>query len=192
MYRQTSPGQLSFENFYLPFGGKLSGANRWVKLATMIPWETFESSYSAQFSERRRAPAKSFRMALGALIAWLNPTFAPSCAAKRNPVEFGAKLAVSCVEGFFFIDHLDWEAFNAALDLPQQVEGYKDRFGVYPESVHTDAIYRTRANRQWCKARGIRLSGPPSGRPAATAKPNLDRQAQQDTRIRNAIEGKFG
>ena len=68
MYRQTSPGQLSFENFYLPFGGKLSGENRWVKLAAMIPWETFESSYAAQFSEDRGAPAKSFRMALGALI----------------------------------------------------------------------------------------------------------------------------
>jgi hypothetical protein len=68
MYRQTSPGQLSFENFYLPFGGKLSGKNRWVKLAAMIPWETFESSYAAQFSEGRGAPAKSFRMALGALI----------------------------------------------------------------------------------------------------------------------------
>jgi transposase, IS5 family len=76
--------------------------------------------------------------------------------------------------------------------LPQQVERHKDRFGVYPESVHADAIYRTRANRQWCKARGIRLSGPPLGRPAATTKPDLERQAQQDARIRNAIEGKFG
>ena len=67
MYRQTSPGQLSVENVYLPFGGKLSGENRWVKLAAMIPWETFETSYAAQFSEGRGAPAKSFRMALGAL-----------------------------------------------------------------------------------------------------------------------------
>jgi IS5 family transposase len=47
MYRQTSPGQLSFENFYLPFGGKLSGDNRWVKLAEMIPWEEFEASYAS-------------------------------------------------------------------------------------------------------------------------------------------------
>jgi IS5 family transposase len=68
MYRQSSPGQLSFETFYLPFGGKLSGKNRWVKLAAMIPWDAFESNYAAQFSEERGAPAKSFRMALGALI----------------------------------------------------------------------------------------------------------------------------
>ena len=40
MYRQSPTGQLSFENFYLPFGGKLSGENRWVRLAEL---ETFEN-----------------------------------------------------------------------------------------------------------------------------------------------------
>lgn len=443
MYRQTSPGQLSFENFYLPFGGKLSGENRWVKLAEMIPWEEFESSYAAHFAPSHGAPAKSFRMALGALIIkerlgvtdeetveqvrenpylqyflglseyrdqppfeasmmthfrrrlslevinqvneavvqrvlledtpagerlesdggstpeqgvsvgteasneasaenapeenppnqgqlLLDATVAPADIhyptdlhllnqarasserildqlwetvrqpgqrkprtyrqqARRNflkvakkrrpsrrqirkaigqqlrylrrnleqirqlvaagaglgvlsgfwyqrllviqevyrqqllmytqrqhrvdhrivslaqphvrpivrgkagtPVEFGAKLAISSVAGFCFIDHLDWDAFNEALDLPQQVEAYKARFGVYPESVHADQIYRTRANRQWCKDRGIRLSGPPLGRPPTGAKPELDQQARLDARIRNAIEGKFG
>ena len=68
MYRQSSPGQLSFQDFYLPFGGKLSPDNRWVKLAEMIPWEEFESTYASQFSEDIGAPAKGFRMALGALI----------------------------------------------------------------------------------------------------------------------------
>ena len=68
MYRQSSPGQLSFQDFYLPFGGKLSPDNRWVKLAEMIPWEEFESTYARQFSEDMGAPAKGFRMALGALI----------------------------------------------------------------------------------------------------------------------------
>ena len=68
MYRQSSPGQLSFEDFYLPFGGKLSPENRWVKLAEIIPWEEFESTYASQFSEDLGAPAKGFRMALGALI----------------------------------------------------------------------------------------------------------------------------
>ena len=68
MYRQSSLGQLSFEKFYLPFGGKLSAENRWVKLAEMIPWEAFESTYASQFSEDMGSPAKGFRMALGALI----------------------------------------------------------------------------------------------------------------------------
>lgn len=68
MYRHSTPGQLSFEDFYLPFGGKLSSENRWVKLAQLIPWQEFEAEYAALMSEGMGAPAKSFRMALGALI----------------------------------------------------------------------------------------------------------------------------
>ena len=68
MYQSSAKGKLSFENFYLPFSGKLSGENRWVKLAELIPWESFESEYAEQFSAGEGAPAKSFRMALGALI----------------------------------------------------------------------------------------------------------------------------
>jgi hypothetical protein len=68
MYRRSTPSQLSFENFYLPFGGKLSGENCWVKLAELIPWEEFEAHYAQQLSKDMGAPAKSFQMALGALI----------------------------------------------------------------------------------------------------------------------------
>ena len=68
MYQHSTPGQLSFENFYLPFGGHLSGENRWVKLAELIPWSEFEAAYAEQLSASQGAPAKSFRVALGALI----------------------------------------------------------------------------------------------------------------------------
>lgn len=87
---------------------------------------------------------------------------------------------------------MDWEAFNESGDLIEQVERYRQRFGCYPVSVHADQIYRTRANRAWCKARGIRLSGPPLGRPKASQKAALARQARQDAGIRNGVEGKFG
>ncbi len=39
MYRREHRHQLSFEDFFLPFGGKLSGDNRWIKLAELIPWD---------------------------------------------------------------------------------------------------------------------------------------------------------
>ncbi|WP_228052292.1 IS5 family transposase [Nodosilinea sp. LEGE 07298] len=449
MYRRPSPGQLSFEDFYLPFGGKLSGKNRWVKLAELVPWEAFETSYAEQFSESQGAPAKSFRLALGALIikerlgttdaetveqirenpylqyflgfheysdqapfeasmlshfrqrlslelvnqvnarlvedalaaeratpavengemaaesrdlqtpveassdaepssstesededeppmppnqgqliidasvtpadihyptdlhllnvarasserildylhnaiaqpgmrkprtyrqqarrAYLKvakqrratrqqirkaigqqlrylrrnlghirrlveagaplsvlsrfwyrrllviqevyrqqghlyqhrqrsiehrivslaqPHVRPIVRGKAGtPVEFGAKISISCVLGYCSLDRLDWEAYHEAADLPHQVEQYKARHGYYPESVHADQIYRTRTNRAWCKERGIRLSGPPLGRPKAGAKAEVDRQAQADAKICNAVEGKFG
>ena len=68
MYRREHRYQLSFEDFFLPFGGKLSGENRWIKLAKLIPWDELEDDYAAQFCKGFGAPAKPFRMALGALI----------------------------------------------------------------------------------------------------------------------------
>jgi hypothetical protein len=38
MYRREHRHQLSLADFFLPFGGKLSGDNRWIKLAELIPW----------------------------------------------------------------------------------------------------------------------------------------------------------
>ena len=435
MYRQSSPGQLSFENFYLPFGGKLSSENRWIKLAEIVPWDDFESVYAQQFSEDVGAPAKRFRMALGALIikerlgisdretieqirenpylqyflglheyrndapfdASLlvhfrqrigidlvlqvnesvveagmetdtvatptnsdsgqesrsdeddsDPPDSPptsnrgqliadaSCAPadiryptdldllnearehserlidelyqqvagcmekkprtyrnkarkaylsiakkrkkphklirkglrqqlnflRRNlahidrlitvgasvaalnpreyrtllvihevfrqqqqmyqqkcrriddrivsisqphvrpivrgkagtPVEFGAKLSISCVEGYVFLDHLSWDNFNESVDLIEQIERFHTRTGHYPESVHVDQIYRTRPNLNWCKQHGIRLSGTPLGRPSLDEKQQTQRrqQAREDERIRVEVEGKFG
>jgi transposase, IS5 family len=433
MYRTSPPGQLTFENFYLPFGGKLSSDNRWVKLAKLIPWETLEATYADQFSATMGAPAKSFRVALGTLIikeklgtsdeetveqirenpylqyflgkseyrdeapfdpsmlvhfrkrlsldlvgqvneavvqqmrgvaedpsqpqttassasvsesdrdddeppspnqgqlildatcapadiryptdlsllnearenseiildalylqvsdqikpkprtyrklarkAYLSVSKArrPSRKFRRKgirqqlnylgrnlrhidaliaagaslaqlsrrqyrmllvitevvrqqramyqtktqriddrivsitqphvrpivrgkagvPVEFGAKLSVSCIDGCVFLDHLSWDNFNESTHLQNQVEAYRIRFGCYPESVHADQIYRTRANRSWCKARGIRLSGPPLGRPKQdpSVQAQLKRQARQDEKVRVWVEGKFG
>ena len=429
MYRQSSPGQLSFKDFYLPFGGKLSPENRWVKLAEMIPWEEFESTYAEQFSEDMGAPAKGFRMALGALIIkekldisdretidqirenpYLqyflglheysdqtpfdasmlvhfrkrigldlvsavnesvvqsdmassppspqenasesdddsDPPAPPSsgnqgqlivdasCApadihyptdldllnqsreqserlidelyqqvagclpkkprtdrrtarrdylrivkrrkkprklirkglrqqlnyVRRNlshidrlieagatlavlnpreyktllvihevfrqqqhmyqykqrriddrivsisqphvrpivrgkagtPVEFGAKLAISCVTGYVFLDRLSWNNFNESEDLIAQIERFRVRTGHYPESVHADQIYRTRGNLRWCKRHGIRLSGPPLGRPSLdeTQQALLRQQTRDDESVRVVVEGKFG
>jgi IS5 family transposase len=68
MYRREHRHQLSFEDFFLPFGGKLSGDNRWIRLAELIPWDELEDDYAAQFCKGFGAPAKPFRMALGALM----------------------------------------------------------------------------------------------------------------------------
>ena len=68
MYRREPRHQLSFEDFFLPFGGKLSGNNRWIKLHALIPWDELEDDYASQFCRGFGAPAKPFQMALGALI----------------------------------------------------------------------------------------------------------------------------
>ena len=68
MYRQDDPNQLTFQDFYLPFGGHLRRDNRWVILAQQIPWRQIDETYGQQFSEDQGSPAKSARMAFGALI----------------------------------------------------------------------------------------------------------------------------
>ncbi len=418
MYRSSSPGQLSFVDFYLPFGGKLSGENRWVKLSERIPWEEIETLYADQFSEGVGAPGKSLRLALGALIIKeklglsdretveqirenpylqyflglseysdqapfeasslvhfrkrfsadilcqvnelilfqeapedsldeeraesgddddseppanqgklvLDATCAPAdiryptdlnllnqarewseeildvldrplqSPDRRKPrtyrrkarqdylkvskqkrprrkvmrkavgkqlrylsrnlkhietlmregaclstlstrhyrsllvihevyrqqeemyrrrvkridhrivslsqphirpivrgkagasVEFGAKLNVSYVEGYVFLDRLSWDAFHEGEDFIAQVDGYKQRFGFYPESVHADAAYRTKEHRKWCQERGIRLSGHYTSKMSREEK----KQVKADAGYRNRIEGKFG
>ena len=51
------------------------------------------------------------------------------------------------------------------------------------------AFIEARENRAWCKERGIRISGPPLGRPPATISKETKKPAREDERIRQAIEG---
>ncbi|MFM6156035.1 MAG: transposase, partial [Sphaerospermopsis kisseleviana] len=106
--------------------------------------------------------------------------------------EFGAKFSASCFDGYVFLDNISWDNFNESGDLKSQVEAYKNFTGYYPESVHVDKIYRNRENRDWCKERGIRISGSPLGRPPKNVSKETKKQAIDDERIRNSIEGKFG
>lgn len=106
-------------------------------------------------------------------------------------VEFGAKISASHVDGFILLDRFSWDAYNETGDLPGQAEVFRQRFGHYPESIHADKIYQTRANRAWCKDNGIRLTGKPLGRPRELSREQKRRQ-RQDEKDRIPIEGKFG
>ena len=108
--------------------------------------------------------------------------------------EFGMKLSISVVDGWSEIERMSWNNYNEGCDLIKEIERYRERYGDYPESAHADKIYRTKANRLWCQANNIRLSGVPLGRPPKDPERNRARrkQIQEDEGIRNAVEGKFG
>ena len=112
----------------------------------------------------------------------------------KASVEFGAKVSISLVNGFSYVDKISWDAYNESGDLKEQINGYKRRFGCYPESVHADQIYRTADNRRFCKKHGIRLSGPMLGRPSGDAEIVKAQKKLQyrDECDRIAVEGKFG
>ena len=68
MYRKHHNGQLTIEEFHVPFGGKLDSDNRWVIFSSLMPWEELEQTYAPQFSPTTGAPAKPVRLAFGALF----------------------------------------------------------------------------------------------------------------------------
>jgi IS5 family transposase len=61
--RQTEP---LFKELF-PFGGKLDGDNRWLKISKLIPWDNLENSYSQHFSTTGR-PGVDSRLAIGLLL----------------------------------------------------------------------------------------------------------------------------
>ncbi|TLM99895.1 IS5 family transposase [bacterium] len=109
-------------------------------------------------------------------------------------VEFGAKVAISIVDGYAYVETLSWDAFNEGITLIESVECYRKRYGYYPEAVQADKIYRNRENLRYCEERGIRLSGPRLGRPLADKEKQKEqkRLERQDSSERNTVEGKFG
>lgn len=132
----------------------------------------------------------------GRIVSISQPHVRPIVRGKTSAkVEFGAKISISLIAGFVYVDRISWEAYNESVDLKEQIENYRRRFGYYPKSVHADRIYRTRSNRNYCKDHGILLSGPALGRPKKDTIKNekiKKKQIREAERTRIPIEGKIG
>ena len=121
---------------------------------------------------------------------WVRPIVRGKAKAKT---EFGAKLSISVVNGYIFIDRLSFDAYNEGdyEEFKAAVELYKKRFGCYPERILADKIYRSRKNREYCKEHGIRMSGPKLGKPKADNSADIATELKEIGE-RNEVEGKFG
>jgi hypothetical protein len=121
------------------------------------------------------------------IVSIHQPHVRPIVRGKSNAkVEFGAKVHLSLVDGYAFLDEISWDAFNEGSHLAAYVEQYRQRFGYYPKEVLADQIYCSRENRKYLKGKGIRLLAKPLGRPSAVQKEHV-RPGE-----RNPVEGKFG
>jgi IS5 family transposase len=105
--------------------------------------------------------------------------------------EFGPKINASITEGFLRADQIDFNAFNEANLLSEQVESYQELFGYYPGTVLADKIYWTRKNRKWLKDRAINIGGVPIGRKTGQTKYEKERERKKNNK-RSEVEGKFG
>jgi hypothetical protein len=69
MYQKPDRNQIDLNEFILPFGGWLSPDNRWIKMASLMPWEMIEDFYAESFKGENpdgRRPL-SARIAFGAI-----------------------------------------------------------------------------------------------------------------------------
>ena len=67
MYRREDKKQLTMDAFMLPFGGHLSGENRWVKMAKLMPWDVIEEEYAKNMCEESGRESIPARIAYGAM-----------------------------------------------------------------------------------------------------------------------------
>ena len=107
-----------------------------------------------------------------------------------KPVEFGAKLDISVVDGWTRLEYYSFDAYNEAGNLQEIAERFREREGHYPKRILADKIYRNRENLAYCKERHIRLSGPALGRSKKDAVPD-NKQAHLDECERVEVERCF-
>jgi len=62
-------------------------------------------------------------------------------------VEFGAKVQLSCVDGYLFADHISFDNFNESTKRQDSITAFEKRFARLPKYVAMDQIYGTRENR---------------------------------------------
>ena len=127
------------------------------------------------------------------IISIFQPHVRPIVRGKAGrKTEYGAKIGVSVVDGFTYIDHLSWEAYNESSDLLLQIQTYKERFGYYPREVQADKIYLNKENRKLLKHLGIACHCAPLGRPKKHPDPVETELRRKASGERNEVEASFG
>ena len=160
-------------------GGNLSG--RQEKML-----ETIQTLYKQQQTMYQE---KSTRID-DRIVSLSQPHIRPIVRGKAGtPVEFGAKVNMSVVKGFVFVDEISYDAFYEGDLLENSIIDYYVRFGVLPSKILADNAYTSRDNRALCNSLGIKLMAKPLGRPPKGTVSEVDKG---DVASRNEIEGKFG
>lgn len=111
----------------------------------------------------------------------------------KSPTEFGAKIGAAIYEGYTFIDHHSWDAYNESTDLSLQIQLFKERFGYLPATILADKIYMSKANRKILKEYEIKTYCKPLGRPPKEPRsPEYLEKMAKAVGERNEAECSFG
>ena len=145
------------------------------------------------YEQQKMMFEQNVRSCADRIISIYQPHLRPIVRGKaKAKVEFGAKIGACIVNGYTYVDHLSWDAYNESSDLVTQMELYKLRFGMLPQEVQADKLYLGKENRKYIKACHVNCYNRPLGRPP---KEENDSHADDKKRAigeRNEIEGTFG
>jgi hypothetical protein len=170
----------------------IASINKILDHCQSIPFDKYQYKYwfviQHLYEQQKTMYANKTHSIENRIVSIHQPHVRPIVRGKSNAkVEFGAKINVSLVDVFSFLDDHSWDAYNEGTRLQNCVEKYKNRYGYYPKEVLVDKIYCTRTNRAYLKELEITLKAKPLGRPSKKALSN-----QVSPGERNPIEGKFG
>ena len=145
------------------------------------------------FEQQKMMFEEGVRTCADRIISIYQPHLRPIVRGKaKAKVEFGAKTGVSIVNGYTYVDHLSWEAYNESSDLSLQTELYRQRFGILPKEVQADKIYLGKDNRKYIRENHMDCFNHPLGRPP---KEENDVHLEDKKRAigeRNEVEATFG
>ena len=145
------------------------------------------------YEQQKMMFEQNVRSCADRIVSIYQPHLRPIVRGKaKAKVEFGAKIGASIVNGYTYVDHLSWKAYNEASDLVTQLELYKKRFGILPQEIQADKLYLGKENRKCIKACHVNCYNRPLGRPP---KEENDKHAEDKKRAigeRNEIEATFG
>ena len=145
------------------------------------------------FQQQKEMFETGTRSCLDRIVSLFQPHIRPIVRGKAKAnVEFGAKIGASIVEGYTYVDHLSWDAYNESRDLQLSIALYQERHGILPKEIQADKLYLNKENRILLKSLHIDCFNRPLGRPP---KEENDRNLEAKKAAvggRNEIEATFG
>lgn len=145
------------------------------------------------FEQQKMMFEEGVRTCADRIISIYQPHLRPIVRGKaKAKVEFGAKTGVSIVNGYTYVDHLSWDAYNESSDLSLQTELYRQRFGILPKEVQADKIYLGKDNRKYIRENHMDCFNHPLGRPPKEENDVHLEDKKRAVGERNEVEATFG
>ena len=145
------------------------------------------------YEQQKMMFEQNVRRCADRIISIYQPHLRPIVRGKaKAKVEFGAKIGASIVNGYTYVDHLSWDAYNESSDLPMQMELYKKRFGMLPREIQADKLYLGKENRKYIKDCHVDCYNRPLGRPPKECNDGHAEDKKRAIGERNEIEATFG